>query len=300
LDSEEKDDRTEAVYGFLLSSVFHQYTLYPATPLVIPFIIEALQSSALAERDNGFGQPMKVELLGFLDVCAKCGQRAMRGRPFAGAPTVESALLAGREVYKLYSEDLHPGVKATANSLLQFCDSPASKTQPPPPPMFPVILRRTVKVVGILVLIPLVLLLSKCAVVHFQHDADARQLLTDLRKVPLPQGSHLVCERTEVGNYFSSTGDATDIFACRVFTTDLPAKDLSEFFASYINGLLKGASHRDIREISFWRADEVPPLFDLPLDSILKQVPQAERSHAYILYSANRCEEDGIWDGRGW
>ena len=115
----------EAVNGFLWSSVFHQYTLYPATPFVIPFIIEALESSTLAERDNGLGQPMKRELMHFLRSCAESGQRAVHGRTHPDDPTIEEVIVSGWHLYQRYAADSHAEVQTDAKWLLQFCHTNA-------------------------------------------------------------------------------------------------------------------------------------------------------------------------------
>jgi len=55
LASADADQRSAAVYHFLLSSAFHQYTLYSATPHVIPFVIEALRDPTLSSRGTDKG-----------------------------------------------------------------------------------------------------------------------------------------------------------------------------------------------------------------------------------------------------
>lgn len=121
LDSDNGDDRAEAVCHFLWSSVFHQYTLYTATPFAIQFVIEALHSPKLAERDDGLGSPMKRELIHFVRQCAHVGQRGIHGEPDPRDPTVESAVLSGGYVYEEYINDPDDRVRSDANWLWEFC-----------------------------------------------------------------------------------------------------------------------------------------------------------------------------------
>jgi hypothetical protein len=147
-----------------------------------------------------------------------------------------------------------------------------------------------------IVLTAFALLISKHSIAHFQHNAGARRLLAGLQGMPLPRNAHPLYELSEVGNYFSATGDATDILAYRAFTTDLPTKDVTEFLAPHIKQLSKQVA----ADVGVFRLDEKPPLYDTPIDLILKHCPAAERSHTYILYSVDSCSEDGLWDTRGW
>lgn len=126
LNSEVEDDRTEAINHFLWSSVFHQYTVYTATPFVIPFVVEALESATLAERDDGMGHPMKRELIHFIRLCAESGQRSVQGWEAWPAPrgsTIEEAVRAGRRIYASYSDDAESRVRTDAAWLLNFCDA---------------------------------------------------------------------------------------------------------------------------------------------------------------------------------
>ena len=130
LDSENEEDRTEAVNRFLWSSAFHQYTLYTATPFVIRFVVEALAFPALAERTDGMGQPMKRDLIHFLRLCAEAGQRAVRGWkrwPSPKSPTIEDSILAGASLYERYAHDENDRVQSDARWLVNFCENLASK-----------------------------------------------------------------------------------------------------------------------------------------------------------------------------
>ena len=122
LDSDDEDERQEAINQFLWSSAFHQYTLYTATPFVIPFVIEALASPTLAERSDGVGRPMKRELMHFLRMCAKGGQRDIHGDPDPQDLTIEDAMLSGKYLYERYANDPDNHVRSEANWLRLFCD----------------------------------------------------------------------------------------------------------------------------------------------------------------------------------
>lgn len=106
-------ERDEAVAGFLLSSVFHQYTLYSATPHVIRFVIELLQYPDVCARP-ALGAPLKRELLGFLRACSSCSR---------GVPDVESALRAGATTYTQFSHDRDEATAEAASVLAAFCNN---------------------------------------------------------------------------------------------------------------------------------------------------------------------------------
>ena len=123
--SPDDNERMETINYFLWSSVFHQYTLYTATPFVIPFVIEALYSPSVSDRDDGMGRPMKCELMHFLYLCARGGQKAIYGKPFPDAPTVEKAIVAGLHLYERYANDSDARVKTDAIWLIAFCSAPS-------------------------------------------------------------------------------------------------------------------------------------------------------------------------------
>jgi hypothetical protein len=125
LDSEDQNLRSDALMHFLFSSATHQYTLYPATPFVIPFVIEALQSAALSQRDDGLGQHMAFYMIQFLRSCATSGQRAMYSNPHPKAPTVERAVASGAAIYERYLRDPDPRIRGDAEWLLRFCNEQA-------------------------------------------------------------------------------------------------------------------------------------------------------------------------------
>ena len=115
LASDHAHQRTEAVYHFLLSSAFHQYTLYSATPHVIPFVIEALRNPAVSSRPVGEnGEPlMKEGLLCFLQACARVSRVT---------DDVGRAIAPGRDVYTNYIRDPGTRTREYAAKLVAFCD----------------------------------------------------------------------------------------------------------------------------------------------------------------------------------
>ena len=128
LNSEDEDLRSDALMHFLFSSATHQYTLYSATPFVIPFVIEALQSPTLAQRADGFGQKMAFYMIQFLRSCAGGGQAAMYGNPHPNAPTIEQAIVSGVSVYESYLDDEDPRILADAKWLVWFCHQQSNTT----------------------------------------------------------------------------------------------------------------------------------------------------------------------------
>lgn len=150
------------------------------------------------------------------------------------------------------------------------------------------------KYIAILILIPFVLVATKCTTVHYEHDAAARRLLVTLDRLPLPEGSRVIFEESAVGGSFSGTGDMTNIAAMRAFTTDRPFQDVAAFFAPEFQ--------RDSAKADFgvFPIDQPPVLPELPFD--LKSLPHVEKGRTYVLYAIAPCEgeEEGIWDVRGW
>ena len=115
LASEDDGLRSEAVYGFLHSSVCHQYTTYPATPHVIPFVIEALRDPMVSGRPvlEGGRERMRAALFDFLHACAVGSRRE---------DAVGRALVTARELYAEHVADDDPSTARAARSLLRFCD----------------------------------------------------------------------------------------------------------------------------------------------------------------------------------
>ena len=115
LASEDEDLRSEAVYGFLHSSVCHQYTTYSATPHVIPFVIEALRDPVVSGRQvfAGGRDTMRASLFDFLHACAVGSRRE---------DDVGRSLMTARDLYAAHVADDDPGTAGNAQALLRFCD----------------------------------------------------------------------------------------------------------------------------------------------------------------------------------
>jgi hypothetical protein len=111
--SDDPDLRDEAVYGFLHSSICHQYTVYSATPYVIPFVIEILRDGTCCDLPVAAGT-LRHALLDFLSACTHAGKT---NRPVA------TALLAGRDVYAVCVSDPVAKIARDARALLEFCAS---------------------------------------------------------------------------------------------------------------------------------------------------------------------------------
>ena len=147
--------------------------------------------------------------------------------------------------------------------------------------------------VGLLVSIPILLLLTKCTVVHFENNAGAEHLLLKLEHIPLPPNSFLRKQGWEVGGgYFSATGDASDFLAYRVFVVNLRPQQVSQYFDPYIK--------QPNFDAGVFPLDQAPRGAYLPIEHISAHVPTSDRSQAYVLYLLDRGVEDGFWDIRGW
>jgi hypothetical protein len=116
--SDDEDERMDAICGFLLSSVFHQYSIYSATPYAMISVIRILESGEINELESGMGNSMASELLHFVRICAERGQVSIEGRPDPFAPTIEEAALSGRQLYEMMAKDSCPKVRDEATALL--------------------------------------------------------------------------------------------------------------------------------------------------------------------------------------
>ena len=116
--SDDEDERMDAICGFLLSSAFHQYSIYPATPYAMVSVIKILESGEINALESGMGDSMVSQLLHFVRIFAERGQAAIEGRPDPFAPTVEKAAASGRQIYQQMTADACPKVRAEATALL--------------------------------------------------------------------------------------------------------------------------------------------------------------------------------------
>ena len=106
----------EAVNDGLWDRLCHQYTLYPASPYVIPFLIELLQGNKLRNH------PARRDVLAYLEICARTGDHGIpAGCP--ERPGVPDLILKGRDVYAQYAEDEDGEVQVEARALTRYCES---------------------------------------------------------------------------------------------------------------------------------------------------------------------------------
>ncbi len=121
--SADVDEREDAVHGFLYSSVFHQYSLYSATPFVMQSVLKLLEWHDLPKQAGStcVGS-IAYELLHFIRMCAECGQRSVQGPPHASAPTIENVARSGLEAYRKYATHEEANVRAEANALLTWVE----------------------------------------------------------------------------------------------------------------------------------------------------------------------------------
>jgi hypothetical protein len=151
-----------------------------------------------------------------------------------------------------------------------------------------------IRVILAIILIPILLLLTKCTAVHFDNDAGARHLLLRLQSVPLPPNSRLIYQGYKVGGgYFSATGDSTNYLAYSIFLADASPPEVSAFCKPFVRT-------PDDSETGVFPLLKPPYGPFLPMDVITAHIPQAEQSHAYVLYSLDWGPEDAFWDIRGW
>ncbi len=124
--SADVDEREEAVNGFLYSSIFHQYTLYSATPFVMQSVIKLLEWRDLPNQAGStcVGS-IAYELIHFIRMCAECGQRSVDGVLHPSAPTIEDVARSGLDTYRKYATHEEADVRAEADALLTWVESGA-------------------------------------------------------------------------------------------------------------------------------------------------------------------------------
>ena len=121
--SQDDDERFDAICGFLLSSAFHQYTIYPATPYVMLCVLKILKFGSINELDSGFGDLMASQLLHFLMLCVERGQKGIYGPPHSLAPTIEVAAMKGMELFREFTEHDDAAVANEARALLEWAQT---------------------------------------------------------------------------------------------------------------------------------------------------------------------------------
>jgi hypothetical protein len=131
LTSEDKDIVDEAVNEGLWDKLCNQYTLYEASPYVIPFLLELLRDGHLD------GKKTRADVLSYLAIC---GSGADRGKHRKTIPLLDwlrsllpshsqdlymrEQLLKGKEVYRRFAQDKNCEVQWHANQLLEWCGAP--------------------------------------------------------------------------------------------------------------------------------------------------------------------------------
>lgn len=119
LASADSEQRLEAINEFLYSSVYHQSSLYSATPFAIAMVLQLLRDPEIAGRSNRWGSSMKADLLHFIRICCDSGDKIdlhPTGR------TVAEEALEGEACYPGYVSDPDPKVAKDAKWLVQFCE----------------------------------------------------------------------------------------------------------------------------------------------------------------------------------
>ena len=150
------------------------------------------------------------------------------------------------------------------------------------------------KVLAVIVLLPFLLVLSKCAYVHVDHNFAGTRLLGELQKVGLPPGSKVLKQKSEIGGFISGTGDAIDALAYRVFTTTENEGEVFRYFSTR-----NPRDDNDDDRFECFRLDAPEGSRISVTESILRRELSASTKPSYVVYSAERID-DGIWDWRGW
>jgi hypothetical protein len=122
--SADVEEREEAVIDFLYSSVFHQYSLYSATPFVMQSVLKLLEWQDMPQQAGStcVGS-IAYELLHFIRMCAECGQRSVEGVLHPAAPIIEDVARSGLDTYRRYATHEEANVRAEANALLTWVES---------------------------------------------------------------------------------------------------------------------------------------------------------------------------------
>lgn len=118
--SDDEDERMDAICGFLLSSVFHQHSIYPATPYAIASVVRILESNTVNTLDSGMGDSMVSQLLRFIRICAERGQGSIEGETRPLAPTIEDAAASGTRLYETMINNTCSKARAEAEALLDL------------------------------------------------------------------------------------------------------------------------------------------------------------------------------------
>jgi len=122
LESDDEDIRDDAIYGGLWSAVFHQYTLYSATPYTIPFVIKILRKPNVLAVD---------QLLHFIRCCAECGDKAISTFPTPrnlrrklkciSLPKIRDVVVEGQDIYEFFADAAESSIVEDAKWLAAYC-----------------------------------------------------------------------------------------------------------------------------------------------------------------------------------
>jgi hypothetical protein len=110
---QDQDARDEVYYDWLYSAVFHQYTMYSATPSAIRAVLYILENEDLTDLEV-MGRPLGLCLLEWLYSCARSSQ---------GMRRVQAALREGRACYEAYVSNRDQETADLAESLIEFCST---------------------------------------------------------------------------------------------------------------------------------------------------------------------------------
>lgn len=119
--SEEEVCYSNAVYDFLVSYAFHQCTLYSCTSSVILVAAEILRWPGVTHMPPR-KPSLRPELMNFILISAKCGQRSVL-HPKESCLTIEEAVLRDRSLFEALAEDPDEEVQTQAVQLLAWCSA---------------------------------------------------------------------------------------------------------------------------------------------------------------------------------
>ncbi len=103
--SNNKDDREEAIYGFLHSSACHQYTTYSSTPMVVRCVLYILAHKEFDCDELG-------QILGFIRACTYSAKNNQK---------LKEEIVLGESTYKKFSSSENSYVKEQSQKLQTFC-----------------------------------------------------------------------------------------------------------------------------------------------------------------------------------
>ena len=109
--SDEEVKSSNAYYDWLLSAVFHQYTLYSATYGTIRVVIAMLKTMNVSELEIDEQRADRL-LLDWLYICAESSN---------SYPDVQKELLDGKFMYRKFTDSEDVKVSELATALVNWC-----------------------------------------------------------------------------------------------------------------------------------------------------------------------------------